>query len=130
MEDGRMTPSGPAQPSMPLTRRSPRKPALPALTARAHSSIPLTRRSPRKRRARNTPRAPVLALAAITAAAGCQFTPMPDAAEAENTPGWQWSDEQVMETVNAVRAGRSLQPESWPQVSAGNPTRPPARGRT
>ena len=32
----------------------------------------------------------------------------------EGVPGWRWSDEQVLETVNAVRAGRSLQPESWP----------------
>ena len=29
-------------------------------------------------------------------------------------PGWQWSPERVRETVNAVRAGRSLQPRSWP----------------
>jgi len=34
--------------------------------------------------------------------------------EPENEPGWQWSDERVLETVNAVRAGRSLQPETWP----------------
>ncbi len=29
-------------------------------------------------------------------------------------PGWRWSDERVLETVNAVRAGRSLQPDAWP----------------
>ncbi|MBI3981442.1 MAG: polysaccharide deacetylase [Gemmatimonadetes bacterium] len=29
-------------------------------------------------------------------------------------PGWQWSPERVRETVSAVRAGRSLQPRSWP----------------
>ena len=34
--------------------------------------------------------------------------------EAEARPGWLWSDEEVMETVNAVRAGKSLQPDAWP----------------
>ena len=29
-------------------------------------------------------------------------------------PGWQWTAERVTETVNAVRAGRSLQPRNWP----------------
>jgi peptidoglycan/xylan/chitin deacetylase (PgdA/CDA1 family) len=29
-------------------------------------------------------------------------------------PGWQWSAERVRGTVDAVRAGRSLQPSSWP----------------
>lgn len=29
-------------------------------------------------------------------------------------PGWQWSMDTVMTVVNAVRAGRSLQPASWP----------------
>jgi peptidoglycan/xylan/chitin deacetylase (PgdA/CDA1 family) len=29
-------------------------------------------------------------------------------------PGWQWTAERVRETVNAVRAGRSLQPRFWP----------------
>lgn len=32
----------------------------------------------------------------------------------EVVPGWRWSDEEVAETVAAVRAGRNLQPESWP----------------
>ena len=30
------------------------------------------------------------------------------------TPGWKWSEKQILETVNQVRAGRSLQPDSWP----------------
>ena len=126
MEDGRMTrgqaqtsmplthglPRKPAasQSSMPLTRRLPRKPAPSPSTARAQSSMPLTRRLPRKRRSR-TPRVVALALTTLAASA-CQPSPAPPTSD--NIPGWQWSDEQVLETVNAVRAGRSLQPESWP----------------
>ena len=53
----------------------------------------------------------MLALATLAAAWGCQAAPAP---ETENEPGWRWSDEKVMETVNAVRAGRSLQPAEWP----------------
>ena len=34
--------------------------------------------------------------------------------EAAPVPGWQWSEAQILETVNRVRAGRSLQPEAWP----------------
>ena len=33
---------------------------------------------------------------------------------ADSIPGWEWSDTEVLEAVNAVRAGRSLQPERWP----------------
>ena len=29
-------------------------------------------------------------------------------------PGWEWSDDSVRRVVNAVRAGRSLQPKAWP----------------
>jgi peptidoglycan/xylan/chitin deacetylase (PgdA/CDA1 family) len=29
-------------------------------------------------------------------------------------PGWQWTMDSVMTVVNAVRAGRSLQPAAWP----------------
>jgi peptidoglycan/xylan/chitin deacetylase (PgdA/CDA1 family) len=36
--------------------------------------------------------------------------------EAETTrPGWEWSEEEVWDAVNAVRAGRSLQPPAWPE---------------
>ncbi|MFQ6044985.1 MAG: polysaccharide deacetylase [Gemmatimonadales bacterium] len=42
--------------------------------------------------------------------AGCDT----EADESDVIPGWEWTEDQVMETVNAVRAGRSLQPESWP----------------
>ncbi len=30
------------------------------------------------------------------------------------TPGWEWTDERVVEVVNEVRAGRDLTPASWP----------------
>lgn len=29
-------------------------------------------------------------------------------------PGWEWTDDSVFKVVNAVRAGRSLQPKVWP----------------
>src|SRR5919202_3635738 len=29
-------------------------------------------------------------------------------------PGWKWSKERILTTVHQVRAGRSLQPRSWP----------------
>ena len=29
-------------------------------------------------------------------------------------PGWEWTDDSVFKVVNAVRAGRSLKPASWP----------------
>jgi peptidoglycan/xylan/chitin deacetylase (PgdA/CDA1 family) len=29
-------------------------------------------------------------------------------------PGWEWSDDSVFAVVNAVRAGRSLKPQTWP----------------
>jgi peptidoglycan/xylan/chitin deacetylase (PgdA/CDA1 family) len=29
-------------------------------------------------------------------------------------PGWKWSEERIFATVNQVRAGRSLQPDNWP----------------
>ena len=39
----------------------------------------------------------------------------------ESRPGWQWSDAEVERVVNEVRAGRDLNPASWPggaQVAA------------
>lgn len=29
-------------------------------------------------------------------------------------PGWEWSEERIFATVNEVRAGRTLQPDAWP----------------
>jgi peptidoglycan/xylan/chitin deacetylase (PgdA/CDA1 family) len=42
------------------------------------------------------------------------FSCTPAAETNEVVPGWRWSDEEVMEAVNAVRAGRDLNPDSWP----------------
>ena len=53
-----------------------------------------------------------LATWCVFALNGCQAAPGGDGAEV--VPGWRWSWEQVLETVNHVRAGRSLQPPSWP----------------
>ena len=43
----------------------------------------------------------------------CRGQPQQQPAE-EIVAGWRWSDERVAETVAAVRAGRSLQPDAWP----------------
>ncbi|MDX1578659.1 MAG: hypothetical protein R3266_09240, partial [Gemmatimonadota bacterium] len=32
----------------------------------------------------------------------------------EDDPPWRWSEQRVFEAVERVRAGRSLNPESWP----------------
>jgi hypothetical protein len=34
--------------------------------------------------------------------------------DGEPEPGWKWSEERIFETVNQIRAGRSLQPDGWP----------------
>ncbi len=52
----------------------------------------------------------MLPASTVIAGASCDT----DAREVEVQPGWEWSTERVLETVNRVRAGRSLQPESWP----------------
>ncbi len=46
----------------------------------------------------------------LVAVAGCTT----GGQNADPIPGWEWSDAEVLEVVNAVRAGRSLQPEVWP----------------
>ncbi len=38
----------------------------------------------------------------------------PQTTASEVVPGWKWTPEQIDETVNQVRAGRSLQPDAWP----------------
>jgi len=60
-------------------------------------------------------------LACLVGTAGllaCTVPPPPaDPAVQEDAgpvPGWQWTDEQVVETVNEVRAGRDLNPSTWP----------------
>ncbi len=37
-----------------------------------------------------------------------------EGAEETLVPGWEWSEDQILEAVNKVRAGRSLQPDRWP----------------
>jgi peptidoglycan/xylan/chitin deacetylase (PgdA/CDA1 family) len=51
-----------------------------------------------------------LALLAIAGHGGalCAQNPAP------GRPAWQWSNDTVDKVVNAVRAGRSLQPKAWP----------------
>jgi peptidoglycan/xylan/chitin deacetylase (PgdA/CDA1 family) len=50
-------------------------------------------------------------LALVPATLFAQAQPVP-ATTAK--PGWQWTMDSVTKVVNAVRAGRSLQPASWP----------------
>jgi peptidoglycan-N-acetylglucosamine deacetylase len=50
----------------------------------------------------------LIALIALPAALQAQTPP------ATVKPGWQWSMDSVRRVVNAVRAGRSLQPARWP----------------
>ena len=38
----------------------------------------------------------------------------PQTTASEVVPAWKWTPEQIDETVNQVRAGRSLQPDAWP----------------
>lgn len=51
----------------------------------------------------------LLALAPASLLAQAQPVPQTTA-----KPGWQWSMDSVVTVVNAVRAGRSLQPAAWP----------------
>ena len=54
----------------------------------------------------------LLALAAVAPSlASAQAQPVPQTAA---KPGWQWTMDTVTTVVNAVRAGRSLQPAAWP----------------
>lgn len=58
-----------------------------------------------------------MAVVSLAFLAGGCAAPAPPATAASDTavvPGWKWSDEQVLDAVNAVRAGRDLQPASWP----------------
>lgn len=55
-----------------------------------------------------------LYLTASLVVSGCQPSQSAGAPADEPRPGWEWTDEEVMETVQAVRAGRSLQPDQWP----------------
>jgi peptidoglycan/xylan/chitin deacetylase (PgdA/CDA1 family) len=52
-----------------------------------------------------------LVLALFPASLLAQAQPVP---QTNAKPGWQWTMDSVMTVVNTVRAGRSLQPPSWP----------------
>ena len=51
-------------------------------------------------------------------AASVALTALPLAAQTPAPPrlrpAWEWSNDTIMSVVNAVRAGRSLQPKQWP----------------
>src|ERR1043165_1692083 len=47
----------------------------------------------------------------LPAALFAQAQPVP---QTTAKPGWKWTMDSVVTVVNAVRAGRSLQPASWP----------------
>jgi peptidoglycan/xylan/chitin deacetylase (PgdA/CDA1 family) len=55
--------------------------------------------------------APIL-LSLTTAA--CQVSDAPGQATPDPSEPWNWSEEEVRTAVNQVRAGRDLNPESWP----------------
>lgn len=54
----------------------------------------------------------LLLSAALVAAASCQPPPVDDTADVR--PPWEWTDQEVFDAVNQVRAGRDLNPDSWP----------------
>ncbi len=47
-------------------------------------------------------------------AAACQVPDAPGQAIPDPSEPWNWSEEDVRTAVNRVRAGRDLNPESWP----------------
>ena len=47
-------------------------------------------------------------------AAACQIPDAPGQATPDPSEPWNWSEEYVRSGVNRVRAGRNLNPESWP----------------
>lgn len=51
----------------------------------------------------------------LTAIAGSMIGFMPRTALAQDEPpSWEWTEEQIEAAVNRVRAGRDLNPDSWP----------------
>ncbi len=55
----------------------------------------------------------VLLLGLLTFLAGCQPASIGGEAE-DQPPPWTWSEDEIRQAVNPIRAGRSLQPEQWP----------------
>jgi peptidoglycan/xylan/chitin deacetylase (PgdA/CDA1 family) len=58
--------------------------------------------------------ASTLAVATAMALAGPAVGQVQQAQSPAAVPGWKWTMDSVTKTVNAVRAGRSLLPTSWP----------------
>ena len=57
----------------------------------------------------------ISAVAMLCGSVACvPTTPAADATAAEATPPWDWPEERVRAAVNQVRAGRDLNPGSWP----------------
>ena len=50
----------------------------------------------------------------LLAAGACATADTPAALDQRPTPPWDWTEEQVRSAVNQVRAGRDLNPASWP----------------
>ncbi len=57
-----------------------------------------------------TVRPHALAAACLATVLGCQSQPTDETP----VPGWEWTEAQIFQTVNMIRAGRSLQPDTWP----------------
>jgi peptidoglycan/xylan/chitin deacetylase (PgdA/CDA1 family) len=49
-----------------------------------------------------------------TAGCGVPAADAEDSDTQEARPGWRWTEQEILETVNRVRAGRNLTPDSWP----------------
>ena len=47
-------------------------------------------------------------------AAACQVPDSPAQDTPDSPEPWNWSEEEVRTAVNGVRAGRDLNPDSWP----------------
>jgi peptidoglycan/xylan/chitin deacetylase (PgdA/CDA1 family) len=55
-----------------------------------------------------------IAIGAVALASGCQVADAPAQASQSQEEPWNWSEERVRAAVDQVRAGRDLNPESWP----------------
>jgi peptidoglycan/xylan/chitin deacetylase (PgdA/CDA1 family) len=55
-----------------------------------------------------------LVAGSLTLASAILGAQVPQGQSATAIPGWRWTMDSVRKTVNAVRAGRDLQPKAWP----------------
>ncbi len=51
---------------------------------------------------------------AVLFSVGCQAPPQASRDVPNETPPWEWTESEVRNAVNQVRAGRDLTPDSWP----------------